>query len=423
MATVDLGKISFVNKGTYDASTTYEERDVVQFTDGALSSYVYINATPASGQTPSTGGTVNSSHWSLFAGGVSLAVGNNKLITTNSSGVVTGTSIGAVGQGVIVTSTNTLGFGSSFDELSDVGIWLDPAGGEGPAGPSSTGIAERYTNQTIFNSSNLNMRQTADGNQVITIQDAGDYFIKCAGAQGGGYQGGLGGHSWGTVTLSANDVLFCRVGQAGLPGGQDATSTTPTTSPEETVFHADISGQNNLPGGGYGDGKGGNGGGTNTGNTQSGGGATAIRLNTDASANRIIVAGGGGGGYLEGTRFASGNTSPPSGGGHGGGKVGLPPEKISEGTGAATRGGTQASGGAAGSGGNSGQNPSAGGAGGNGSSNDSCGGGGGYAGGSTATNAGGGGGSGYVGGMNAANRGMQAGVQAGSGWIYIRKVG
>ena len=47
MATVDLGKISFVNKGTYDASTTYEERDVVQFTDGALSSYVYINATPA----------------------------------------------------------------------------------------------------------------------------------------------------------------------------------------------------------------------------------------------------------------------------------------------------------------------------------------------------------------------------------------
>ena len=42
MATVDLGKISFVNKGTYDASTTYEERDVVQFTDGALSSSVSL---------------------------------------------------------------------------------------------------------------------------------------------------------------------------------------------------------------------------------------------------------------------------------------------------------------------------------------------------------------------------------------------
>ena len=113
MATVDLGKISFVNKGTYDASTTYEERDVVQFTDGALSSYVYINATPASGQTPSTGGSVNSSHWSIFAGGVNIALGNNKLVTTNSSGTLIGTSIGSVGQAVKVTSSNTLGFGQA----------------------------------------------------------------------------------------------------------------------------------------------------------------------------------------------------------------------------------------------------------------------------------------------------------------------
>ena len=104
MATVDLGKISFVNKGTYDASTTYEERDVVQFTDGALSSYVYINATPASGQTPSTGGSVNSSHWSIFAGGVSLAVGNNKIVTSDASGTITGLS----GNNKIIT-TNASG--------------------------------------------------------------------------------------------------------------------------------------------------------------------------------------------------------------------------------------------------------------------------------------------------------------------------
>ena len=112
MATVDLGKISFVNKGTYDASTTYEERDVVQFTDGALSSYVYINATPASGQTPSTGGTVNSSHWSLFAGGVSLAVGNNKIVTTDGSGNVSSLAIGSTDTFLKVTGTNTLGFGA-----------------------------------------------------------------------------------------------------------------------------------------------------------------------------------------------------------------------------------------------------------------------------------------------------------------------
>ena len=167
---------------------------------------------------------------------------------------------GTSGQALLSDGDGSFSFGSSFDELTDVGIWLDTAGGEGPAGPSSTGVAERYGNQTIFNSSNLNMRQTSNGNQVITIQEAGDYFIKVAGAQGGGYQGGLGGHAWGTVTLSANDVLYCRVGQAGLQGGQDATSTTPTTSPEDTIFHEDISGANNKGGGGFGDGRGGDGG-------------------------------------------------------------------------------------------------------------------------------------------------------------------
>jgi len=107
MATVDLGKISFVNKGTYAAGTTYEERDVVQFTDGALSSYVYINGTPAAGQTPSSGGTVNSSHWSLFAGGVSIGVGNNKIVTTDGSGNVSSVALGSATQIMQVNAGGT----------------------------------------------------------------------------------------------------------------------------------------------------------------------------------------------------------------------------------------------------------------------------------------------------------------------------
>ena len=331
---------------------------------------------------------------------------------------------GTAGQVVAVNAAaNGLEYSRVFDELTDVGIWIDNAGGEGPAGPSANAIAERYGAMDIFSSSNLNMRTDGSGGvQIITIQEAGDYFIKVAGAQGGGYQGGLGGHAWGVKTLAAGDVLYCRVGQAGLMGGQDATSTTAIDG-EVTVFHADISGDNNVGGGGFGDGRGGNGAGPSTGNTNSGGGGTAVRLNTDASANRIIVAGGGGGGYLEGTRFATGQTSPPGGGGHGGGSVGLPPDKVSEGSGARTRGGTQTGGGAAGSGGNAGQSAGSGGAGGNGPSNDGGGGGGGYTGGGSATNAAGAGGSGYVGGMNAANRGFSAGGNAGHGWVYIRKVG
>ena len=70
MATIDLGKVAFTHKGTYASGTTYEEKDVVQYTDGDITStFVYINSTSASGQTPSTGGTVNSTYWSLMAKG------------------------------------------------------------------------------------------------------------------------------------------------------------------------------------------------------------------------------------------------------------------------------------------------------------------------------------------------------------------
>ena len=74
MATIDLGKVALVWKGTYAAGTTYESKDVVQFTDsGEVSSYIYVNASGASGQTPSTGGTVNTTYWNKMAGGTTLS--------------------------------------------------------------------------------------------------------------------------------------------------------------------------------------------------------------------------------------------------------------------------------------------------------------------------------------------------------------
>jgi hypothetical protein len=76
MGTVDLGKISFTQKGTYDNSTSYAVKDVVQHTDqNETSSFVKINST-ATGQVPQTNGTINSSHWSIFAKGTSLASAN-----------------------------------------------------------------------------------------------------------------------------------------------------------------------------------------------------------------------------------------------------------------------------------------------------------------------------------------------------------
>ena len=94
---------------------------------------------------------------------------------------------GTAGQGLISDGDGSFSWGSGFNEISDVGILIDNAGGEGPAGPSSNALSQRYGQMEIFNSSNLNMRQTSNGNQVITIQEAGKYFIKCAGASGGSY--------------------------------------------------------------------------------------------------------------------------------------------------------------------------------------------------------------------------------------------
>ena len=110
MATIDLGKVAFVWKGTYASGTTYESKDVVQYTDsGETSSYIYVNASSASGQTPSTSGTVNTTYWAKMAGGTTLSVGNNKIVTTDASGNVSSVAIGSANQ-VLKTNSSANGF-------------------------------------------------------------------------------------------------------------------------------------------------------------------------------------------------------------------------------------------------------------------------------------------------------------------------
>tara|TARA_R110001592_G_scaffold1632_3_gene9500 strand:- start:6232 stop:6987 length:756 start_codon:yes stop_codon:yes gene_type:complete len=106
MATIDLGKVALVWKGTFDSATTYESKDVVQFTDsGEVSSYIYVNASGASGQTPSTGGTVNTTYWNKMAGGA--------------AGIwASGLSLGTAGQVVKVNSgASALEFGQGSKVL------------------------------------------------------------------------------------------------------------------------------------------------------------------------------------------------------------------------------------------------------------------------------------------------------------------
>jgi hypothetical protein len=69
MATIDLGKIKLVWRGTYAGGTAYTVDDVVQHTDSGLTSS-FICTTASTGNAPSTGGSVHSSWAYLAKGGV-----------------------------------------------------------------------------------------------------------------------------------------------------------------------------------------------------------------------------------------------------------------------------------------------------------------------------------------------------------------
>ena len=67
MATIDLGKIKQVWRGTYNNSTAYAVDDLVEYTDGAITSS-YICTTASTGNAPSSGGTAHGS-WAYVAKG------------------------------------------------------------------------------------------------------------------------------------------------------------------------------------------------------------------------------------------------------------------------------------------------------------------------------------------------------------------
>ena len=77
MATIDLGKIKLVWRGTYAGGTAYTVDDVVEYTDGDITSS-FICTTNSTGNAPSSGGTVHGS-WALMAKGQPQSFNSNDL--------------------------------------------------------------------------------------------------------------------------------------------------------------------------------------------------------------------------------------------------------------------------------------------------------------------------------------------------------
>ena len=124
----------------------------------------------------------------------------------------------------------------------------------------------------------------------------GQYKLECWGAEGGhnptysygvSYREGVGGYSYGTITLNSSTTLYLYAGGVGTSG----------TSPS----------------GGFNGG--GNGRSSSGRTTTSGGGASDIRIGQDSLYARVIVAGGGGGGRDAGAQNYTGTYYRGAGGG------------------------------------------------------------------------------------------------------------
>ena len=114
MATVNLGKIKLKWRGTWSSGGSYTADDVVEYTDGSVTSS-FIAVASSSNQAPSTGGTVNTTYWNLLAKGQATSP-----TTTQGDVIVRGASaderlaIGSAGQALLVNSSgNGLEYGTA----------------------------------------------------------------------------------------------------------------------------------------------------------------------------------------------------------------------------------------------------------------------------------------------------------------------
>ena len=141
MATIDLGKIKLQWKGTYAGGTAYVPDDVVEYTDGSVTSS-YICITASTGNAPSSGGTAHSS-WNYMSKGQSTTP-----TTTRGDLIFRGAS-----------ADQRLAAGTSGYFLKTLGSSADPVWAEVSTSGKVLGITELVNNTrtSMSNSASYNI--------------------------------------------------------------------------------------------------------------------------------------------------------------------------------------------------------------------------------------------------------------------------
>ena len=105
MATIDLGKIKLLWRGTYNGSTAYTVDDLVEYTDGGILS-TYICTANSTGNAPSSGGSLHAS-WDYVAKGSGSETGATIATKLNGQNVYTSAQIGRDSTDYLSFTNNT----------------------------------------------------------------------------------------------------------------------------------------------------------------------------------------------------------------------------------------------------------------------------------------------------------------------------
>ena len=190
MATLDLGKIKQVWRGTYNNGTAYVVDDLVAYTDSGITS-TYICVANSTGNAPSSSGTAHAS-WNYVAKGVvdpvpSQSGNSGKYLTTNGSAASWGTpasgdfekiavATGAGGTGDLIFDNLDVATFKTFDFTLIMKCDTDNTSPRfnwrtGGSSGSNIGAAHHQTAYSYLYNSNNQTQVTGMGNTQVSLAE------------------------------------------------------------------------------------------------------------------------------------------------------------------------------------------------------------------------------------------------------------
>ena len=218
MATIDLGKIKQVFRGTYNNATAYVPDDLVTFTDGQITS-TYICTTASTGNNPSSGGTAHA-NWAFIAKGVADPIPSQS---------------GQAGK-VLKTDGTNLSFGAGF-EGSHYLAYANNYQHNVTTTVNGSGLtdghaADGHRDCILINNGNYHTVTPAHNDDVLVMSVSTNVYSNWGSSGANGSYWGLGFMSATNTAFSANRNVFYLMGQHahgnGGAGGDEYRNTNTT---------------------------------------------------------------------------------------------------------------------------------------------------------------------------------------------------